>query len=62
MTALLAPGAALATALELGVGVTACQTGLADAGIAAADLPPGIAAGGMVSFLAAAGDAQIVLA
>ncbi len=62
VTALVAPDAALATALDLGVRVVACQSGLADAGIAAADLPPGVVTGGMVSFVAAAGDAQLLLA
>ncbi len=62
VTALAAPDPLLATALELGVRIVACQTGLADAGIAAAALPPGVTTGGMVGFLAAAGDAQIVLA
>jgi len=54
--------AALTTALDLGVRVVACQSGLADAGLGATDLPAGVVTGGMVSFLAAAGDAQIVLA
>jgi predicted peroxiredoxin len=62
VTALAAPDALLATALDLGVGIVACQTGLADAGIAAANLPPGVVTGGMVSFVAAAGDAQLLLA
>ena len=52
----------LATALDLGVRVVACQTGLADAGIAATALPAGVVAGGMVSFLSEVGAAQIVLA
>ena len=52
----------LATALDLGVRIVACQTGLADAGLSAAALPAGVDTGGMVSFLADAGDAQIVLA
>ncbi len=59
---LVAPDALLATALDLGVRVVACQTGLADAGLSAAALPPGVVTGGMVSFVAAAGDGQIVLA
>jgi len=52
----------LATALDLGVEITACQTGLADAGIHAADLPPGVTSGGMVAFLGQASEAQLLLA
>ncbi|QYE35066.1 DsrE family protein [Polymorphobacter sp. PAMC 29334] len=55
------PGPLLGTALELGVRMTACQTGLADAGIDAARLPSGVATGGMIGFLAALGDAQLLL-
>ena len=61
VAALAAPDAALATALDLGVRMVACQTGLAEAGLAAADLPPGVTTGGIVSFLAQAGDAQLLL-
>lgn len=52
----------LAAALDLGVQVTACQTGLCDAGMVARDLPDGVDTGGMIGFLAAAGDSQILLA
>lgn len=52
----------LAAALDLGVAVTACQTGLAAAGMTAADLPAGVTTGGMIGFLAQAGDAQLLLA
>jgi predicted peroxiredoxin len=62
VTALAAPDPLLAAALDLGVRVTACQTGLADTGMSAADLPPGVTSGGMVAFLAQAGDAQLLLA
>nr|WP_295660702.1 DsrE family protein [Polymorphobacter sp.] len=62
VAALAPPGPLLATALELGVRMTACQTGLADTGIDAARLPPGVATGGMIGFLAAAEDAQLLLA
>ena len=62
VTALVAPDALLAAALDLGVRIVACQSGLAEAGIAATSLPPGVVTGGMVSFLVEAGDAQIVLA
>ena len=62
VNALPAPDALLAAALDLGVRAVACQTGLAEAGIAATDLPAAVTTGGMVSFLADAGEAQIVLA
>ena len=60
VAALAEPG--LATALELGVRVIACQTGMAEAGISAAGLPHGVETGGMVGFLAQTGDAQLLLA
>ena len=47
----------IATALELGVKMTACATGLADHAEIA---PEGVAAGGMISFLAANPDAQLL--
>ena len=56
------PDPLLAAAIDLGVAVVACQTGLADAGMTAADLPPGVVTGGMVGFLAQAADAQLLLA
>lgn len=62
VAALAHPGPLLAAALDLGVRVTACQTGLADAGMSAADLPPGVISGGMVAFVAGASDAQLMLA
>lgn len=62
VVALKQPDPLLAAALDLGVGVTACQTGLADAGMTPADLPTGVATGGMVGFLAAAADAQLLIA
>ncbi len=52
----------LTVAIDLGIAVTACQTGLADAGLSAADLPAGVVTGGMVGFLAQVGDAQLLLA
>jgi len=55
-------GPALVTALELGVTVTACQSGLAAACIAATALPPSVATGGMVGFLRDAAAAQWLLA
>ena len=59
---LAASGPLLAVVVDLGVAVTACQTGLADAGLSTADLPVGVVTGGMVGFLAQVGDAQILLA
>lgn len=62
VTALFDADAALTTALDLGVRVTACQTGLAEAGLAASLLPDGVEAGGMVGFLRTHADAQWLLA
>jgi hypothetical protein len=53
----LLPTSALGTALELGVILIACQTGLADAAI---PLPAGVDAGGLVSLLAELGDDRLV--
>ena len=53
---------ALAAALDLGVAVTACQSGLAAAGIAASALPAGVTTGGMIGFLRDAEAAQWLLA
>lgn len=43
-----------------GIGLIACQTGLAAAGIPFNTLPPGIEAGGLVSLLAGLGDDRLV--
>ena len=48
-------------AIELGVRITACQTGLAEIGLAVADLVDGVETGGMVGFLARVGDAELVI-
>ena len=61
VAALAAPNPLLAAALDLGVAVTACQTGLADAAMTAADLPAGVVPGGMIGFLTQVGDAQLLL-
>lgn len=53
--------AAIATARDLGVAMTACQSGLAAAGLGADTLPEGAVAGGMISFLQAHADAQLLL-
>ena len=51
----------LATAREIGVALVACQTGLANAGIAHDSLPPATEAGGMVGILAALDDDRLVV-
>lgn len=43
-------------ALGLGVVISACQSGLALAGLSASDLPAGVEAGGPVAFLQQTGD------
>ena len=52
----------IAAALDLGVPVMACQSGLHLCGLSAAMLADGIEPGGMVAFLADARDAQLLLA
>ena len=52
----------LAESLALGVSVTACQSGLALAGLTADRLPDGIDTGGLVGFLAERGDDQLMMA
>ena len=47
-------------AVESGVALIACQTGLAAAGIPFDTLPPGIAPGGLVSLLAELGEDRLV--
>ncbi|HEV2746177.1 MAG TPA: DsrE family protein [Allosphingosinicella sp.] len=49
-------------AAALGVTVTACQSGLALAGLQSTDLPDGVATGGLVELLATGGDDQLLLA
>ena len=56
------PAPTVAMLVELGVTITACQTAMATAGIDAARLPAGVCAGGMVGFLADAGDMALLLA
>jgi predicted peroxiredoxin len=48
-------------ALDLGVHIVACQSGLALAGMDAGELDPRITAGGPVGVLAAAGSSQRVV-
>lgn len=50
----------LAEALESGVTLVACQTGLATAGIAFDMLAPGVEPGGLVSLLAGLGEDRLV--
>ena len=52
----------LASAADLGIAATACQSGLHLCGLSAAALPDGIDSGGMVAFIAAAADAELVVA
>jgi peroxiredoxin family protein len=60
---LAAGGAApLTTLLELGAAVSACQTAMAAAGLAPADLPASVAPSGLVAFLAETGDFRLLLA
>lgn len=51
--------ALIATALESGVAITACQTGLALAGLTEGDLPGGVETGGLVGLLADLGDDRL---
>jgi predicted peroxiredoxin len=51
----------LGEALALGVHVSACQTGLAYAGLEASQLPMGIETEGLVSFLASRGEDQLLI-
>ncbi len=52
--------ALLAMALEAGVTLIACQTGLALAGLAISDLAAGVEAGGLVGLLAELDSDQLV--
>jgi predicted peroxiredoxin len=51
----------LETAAALGVGITACQSGLALTGIDAGGLGATVRAGGLVDFLGRDGDAELLL-
>lgn len=53
------PDPLLATAMETGAAIIACQTGLADAGLEAGDLPVGVETGGLVGLLADLGDDRL---
>ncbi len=51
-----------ASAADLGVEIMACQSGLHLCGLSPAALHDGVEAGGMIAFLAAARDAELLLA
>ena len=54
--------ASLVSALfELGADVGICQTAMAETGLCAADLPPGIEAHGITAFLAGREDWQLLI-
>jgi peroxiredoxin family protein len=53
---------ALQTLRALGGQLGACQAAMAEAGVTAADLPPGTVPQGLVTFLADRADWQLVLA
>ena len=63
VSALLAnrPPSLITEALAMGVQITACQTGMADAGIEADALLGGVETGGMIGFLSDFGQAQLIL-
>jgi intracellular sulfur oxidation DsrE/DsrF family protein len=46
---------------ELGANVSLCQTAMAEHGLTARDLPPGVEALGMVAFLGGRSDWQVVV-
>ena len=50
----------IAIAQDSGVQLIACQTGLAIAGLALADLAPGVEAGGLVGVLALLADSRLL--
>lgn len=53
---------ALRTLRELGAELGACQAAMAEAGVTAADLPPGTTPSGLVAFLAGRADWQLLVA
>lgn len=54
--------ALVALALETGVRLTVCQTGMALNGLSFADMPAGVAAGGMMHMLSQLGEDRLVFA
>ena len=61
VTLLVGDSPLLATARDIGVVAIACQTGLANAGIAHDTLPAGTEAGGMIGVIAALEDDRLVV-
>lgn len=55
-------GEMLGESMALGVTVTVCQSGLALCGLSAEHLPDGVETGGLVGFLAEAGDGEVMMA
>lgn len=49
-----------AQAAELGIALTACESGLHLAGLTANALPPGIETGGLIGFLSGAGEGDLL--
>lgn len=50
----------LAEVTAMGVSITACQSGLALAGIDAGELPKGVETGGLIELLSSSGDDQLL--
>ncbi|MCW3849363.1 DsrE/DsrF/DrsH-like family protein [Sphingomonas sp. LB-2] len=53
------PDPLIATAIETGATLIACQTGLAAAGLSAEELPEGVETGGLIGLLADLGDDRL---
>ena len=53
------PDPLIATAIETGALLIACQTGLAAAGLTTDQLPPGVETGGLIGLLADLGDDRL---
>ena len=53
------PDPLIATAIETGAALIACQTGLAAAGLSAEQLPEGVETGGLIGLLADLGDDRL---
>ena len=51
----------LAQARELGIGITACESGMHMAGVRAEELRGGVETGGLIGFLAGSADAELVV-
>jgi predicted peroxiredoxin len=55
-------GELLEEAMALGVTITACQTGLALAGMEAGNLPVGVETGGLIELLTQAAEDRLIIA